>query len=68
MEFAIFMLDAVNSLTIFRKVSQDRNISWTSANDSLQKCLIKVNFLGEFHQNPNCRENWKKLESIISKC
>ena len=64
MEFVIFMLDVVNSLSIFRKVSQDRNISSTSANDSLQKCLIK---LGEFYVDPNCEENWKKLESIISK-
>ena len=58
------MLDVVNSLSIFRKVSQGRNISSTSANDSLQKCLIK---LGEFYVDPNCEENWKKLKSIISK-
>ena len=31
---------------------------------SLQKCLIK---LGEFYNNPNSRENWKKWESIIGK-
>ena len=64
MEFAIFMLDKVNSLSIFSKVSQDRNISCTSVNDSSQKCLIK---LGEFYHDPNCRENWKKWESIIGK-
>ena len=62
-EFAIFMLDVVNSLSIFSKVSQDRNISCTSVNDSLQKCLIK---LGEFYDDPNCGENWKKRESIKS--
>ena len=64
MEFAIFMLDIVNSLSIFGKVSQDRNISCTSVNDSLQKSLIK---LGQFHDDPNCGENWKKRESIIDK-
>ena len=36
MEFAIFMLHVVNPLSIFSKVSQDRNISCTSVNDSLQ--------------------------------
>ena len=35
-EFTIFMLDVVNSLSIFSKVSQDRNISCTCANNSLQ--------------------------------
>ena len=45
MEFAIFMLDVVNSLSIFSKVSQDRNISCTSVNNSLQ-CLIKF---GEYY-------------------
>ena len=63
-EFAIIMLDVVNSLSIFCKVSQDRNISCTSVNDSLQKCLIK---LEEFYDNPHCRENWKKRDGIISK-
>ena len=63
MEFAIFVLDVVNSLSIFSKVSQDRNISCTSVNDSLGKCLIK---LGEFYDDPNCGENWKKRESIKS--
>ena len=64
MEFVIFMLDVVNSLSIFSKVSQDRNISCTSVNNSLQKCLIK---LGEFYNAPNCEENWKKRKSIIGK-
>ena len=35
MEFAIFRID-VNSLSIFSKLSQGRNISCTSVNDSLQ--------------------------------
>ena len=64
MEFAIFMLDVVNSLSIISKVSQDRNISCIPVNDSLQKCLIK---LGKFYDNPNCEENWKKRGSIIGK-
>ena len=64
MDFAIFMPDVVNSLSIFSKVSQDRNISCISVNDSLQKCLIK---LGEFYDDPNCGENWEKQESIIGK-
>ena len=58
------MLDVVNSLSIFSKVSQDRNFSCTSVNDSLQKCLIK---LGVFYDDSNCGENWKKRESIIGK-
>ena len=57
MECVIFMLDVVNFLSIFSKVSQDKNISSTSVNDSLQKCLIK---LREFHDNPTCGENWEK--------
>ena len=64
MEFAIFMRDLESSLSIFSKVSQDRNISCTSINDSLQKCLIK---LGKFYDDPNCRENCKERESIIVK-
>ena len=56
------MLDVVNSLSIFSKVSQDRNISCTSVNDFLQKCLIQ---LWEFYDNPGFGENWKKRESII---
>ena len=64
MEFTISMLDVVNSHSIFSKVSQDRKISCTSVNDSLQKCLIK---LGEFYDDPNWGENWKKQESIIHK-
>ena len=64
MEFVIFMLNIVNSLSIFSKLSQDRNISCTSVDNSLPKCLIK---LEEFYDDPNCRENWKKWESIISK-
>ena len=36
MEFAIFRIDVVNSLSIFSKLSQGRNISCTSVNDSLQ--------------------------------
>ena len=64
MEFAIFMFDVVNILSVFIKVSQDINIPFTSVNHSLQRCLIK---LGEFCNNPNCGENWKKWESIISK-
>ena len=64
MEFVIFMLDVVNSLSIFSKVSQERNISCTSVSSSLQKCLIK---LGEFYDDPNCEENWKKRKSIIGK-
>ena len=35
MEFAIIMLDVVNYLSIFSKVTQDRNISCTSVNNSL---------------------------------
>ena len=64
MEFVIFMPNIVNSLSIFSKLSQDRNISCTSVDNSLPKCLIK---LEEFYDDPNCRENWKKWESIISK-
>ena len=45
MEFILFMLDIVNPLTIFGKISQDRNISCKSVKDSWQKCLIKVNML-----------------------
>ena len=59
-----FMLDVVNSLLVFSKVSQDRNISCPSVNASLLKSLIK---LGEFYDDPNCGENWKKQESIIDK-
>ena len=36
MEFAIFILDVVNSLSVFSKVSQERNISRTSVNNSWQ--------------------------------
>ena len=57
MEFAIFMLDVVNPLSIFSKVSQDRNISCTSVNNSFQKCLVT---LAEFYDDRNCGENWKK--------
>ena len=64
MELAIFMLDVVNSLSIFCKVSHNRNISCTSVSDFLQKCLTK---LGEFYDDPNCGENWKKRESIIGR-
>ena len=64
MEFALFMIDVVNSLSIFSKVSHNRNTYCTSVNNSLQKCLIK---LGEFNNDPNCGENWKKQESIIGK-
>lgn len=64
MEFAIFIFDVVNSLAIFSKLSQDRNISCTAVNDSLQKCLIK---LDEFYADPNRGDYWKKRESIIGK-
>ena len=57
MKCVIFMLDIVNFLSIFSKVSQVKNISCKSVNDSLQKCLIK---LREFHDNSTCGENWKK--------
>lgn len=58
------MLNVVNSLSIFNKVSQDRNIFYASVNNSLQKCQIK---LGEFYDDPNSRENWQKWESIMGK-
>ena len=58
------MLHVVNSLSIFRKVSQDRNISGASGNESLQKCLIK---LGKFYNDPNCGENWKKWNHNVGK-
>ena len=64
MKFTMFMLDVVNSLSIFRKVSQDRNISGASGNESLQKCLIK---LGKFYNDPNCGENWKKWNHNVGK-
>ena len=58
------MLDVVYSLSIFNKASQDRKISCTSVNNSLQKFLIK---LVEFFDNPSCGQNWKKRESNIGK-
>ena len=64
MKFTMFMLDVVNSLSIFRKVSQDRNISCTCGNEYQQKCLIK---LGKFYNDPNCGENWKKWKHNIGK-
>ena len=62
MEFAIFMLDVVNSLSIFNKASQDRKIYCTSVNNSLQKFLLK---LVESYNNPSCGENWKKREALL---
>ena len=62
MEFAIFVLDVVNSLSIFTKVSQDRNISRKSVNDSVRKCLI---ILGEFYDDPSGKNEKALLISLL---